>query len=112
VEQPDEEMVQVRVALEGLSVKENVIAPIEYLPLELLSEIFVVCLPGFMLSCMYSHYAPLLLGQVCQHWRDIAKNTPALWSSISLNLRPGKIEADVAIMMTHLSWLGGTFPQA
>lgn len=107
VEQPDDETVRVRAALEGLSVKENVIAPIECLPPELLSEIFLACLPGFMPSRMYSHYAPLLLGQVCQHWRDVAKNTPALWSSISINLRPGKIEADVAMTMTHLSRSGG-----
>ena len=106
-ERSDEETARVRAALEGLSVKENDIAPIECLPPELISEIFLACLPGFMPSRMYSHCAPLLLCQVCQHWRDIAKSTPALWSSISLDLRPGKIEADVAIAMAYLSRSGG-----
>ncbi|KAJ6602257.1 hypothetical protein B0H10DRAFT_1754032, partial [Mycena sp. CBHHK59/15] len=53
-------------------------APIMSLPPELLCEIFLHCLPpGPVLP--NTKYAPLLLGQICRQWRDVALLTPMLW---------------------------------
>ncbi|KII92014.1 hypothetical protein PLICRDRAFT_104006, partial [Plicaturopsis crispa FD-325 SS-3] len=54
------------------------------LPPELLSEIFVHCLPEDTTPNV--RRAPLLLGRVCRRWRAISLSTPQLWSSISITL--------------------------
>ncbi|KAJ7306976.1 hypothetical protein DFH08DRAFT_513468 [Mycena albidolilacea] len=59
--------------------------PVITLPSEMVSEIFIHCLP------IYPHPPPLigvdsptLLAQICRKWRDIALSTPALWRAIQL----------------------------
>jgi hypothetical protein len=61
------------------------LSPIRRLAPELLSEIFRHCLPCPYLS-PHSHSVPLLLAQICYLWRQVALSTPALWSSLFLNL--------------------------
>ncbi|KAJ7605419.1 hypothetical protein FB45DRAFT_809140, partial [Roridomyces roridus] len=63
--------------------------PIARLPLEISSEIFLLCLPlrpefpsGHPRP--HAHIAPLLLLNVCHTWTNIALSTPALWASISI----------------------------
>ncbi|TFK53430.1 hypothetical protein OE88DRAFT_1249439 [Heliocybe sulcata] len=58
-----------------------------HLPIELLSYIFVQCLPNveFMLpgrACL-----PLLLSHVCRGWRETAISTPSLWTSLRIEVR-------------------------
>ncbi|KAJ7160012.1 hypothetical protein C8R43DRAFT_846716, partial [Mycena crocata] len=64
---------------------ETIVYPIFDLPTEIMSHLFLHCLPD---SKSYPHpsslEAPLLLGQICQQWRNIAIATPGLWQSISL----------------------------
>ncbi|KAJ6511183.1 hypothetical protein C8R45DRAFT_1207875 [Mycena sanguinolenta] len=60
-------------------------SPIEFLPPEILAEVFVNFLPtypGFLLCS--GTLSPLLLCQVCRHWRDIALSTPPLWRNLSI----------------------------
>ncbi|KAJ7649376.1 hypothetical protein DFH06DRAFT_901717, partial [Mycena polygramma] len=66
----------------GLS---QVVYPVLTLPPEILSGIFVECLPT------HEHRArpfpvtpPLSLAQVCRHWRSIALLTSELWSYLDL----------------------------
>ncbi|CAA7258732.1 unnamed protein product [Cyclocybe aegerita] len=78
------------------------------LPPEILSHIFTFCLPDFSTfdtrkRDMRNNLMPLLLGAVCQHWRDIAWTTPALWNTFSLYIAGQDLET-----LTGLTeqWLG------
>ncbi|KAJ6525074.1 hypothetical protein DFH09DRAFT_996332, partial [Mycena vulgaris] len=62
----------------------NVRDPVERLPLEISSEIFLQCSrlpprpqPG-------ARYIPMLLMNICNAWSDIAIATPALWAAIHI----------------------------
>ncbi|KAF8207493.1 hypothetical protein K438DRAFT_364894 [Mycena galopus ATCC 62051] len=68
-----------------------VVYPILTVPNEITSRIFVACLPSEGLVRPSSHAAPLLLAQICGHWRDIALSTCQIWASIDLeSFRSGK----------------------
>ncbi|KAF7299754.1 F-box domain-containing protein [Mycena chlorophos] len=54
------------------------------LPAELLQEIFVQCLPRERNPAMCSLEAPVLLGRICRHWRNLALATPALWARLHI----------------------------
>ncbi|KAJ6561448.1 hypothetical protein DFH09DRAFT_1159971 [Mycena vulgaris] len=70
---------------------------ISRLPVELITEIFIHCLPdsekevdeGLMVhlfSASQSHPPPsLVLSRICSSWREISLSTPALWSTLYLN---------------------------
>ncbi|KAJ7081638.1 hypothetical protein B0H15DRAFT_952990 [Mycena belliarum] len=51
------------------------------LPAELICEIFLHCLPP-LCTPPSPRDAPLLLAQVCRHWRSMALSLPALWTHI------------------------------
>ena len=53
---------------------------------EILGEIFIHCLPYPSNPTSYKD-APLLLLQVCRHWRQIACGTPHLWTDLSLTYK-------------------------
>ncbi|KAJ7892837.1 hypothetical protein B0H14DRAFT_2335175, partial [Mycena olivaceomarginata] len=52
------------------------------LPVDILREIFVACLPANRNAVMSAREAPLLLGRICSAWRTIALSTPRLWASL------------------------------
>ncbi|KAJ6616207.1 hypothetical protein B0H10DRAFT_1751925, partial [Mycena sp. CBHHK59/15] len=52
------------------------------LPVEIMSEIFVHCLPDLSDSQPDLMKAPFVLMDVCSAWRKIALSTPALWATI------------------------------
>ncbi|KAF8217141.1 hypothetical protein K438DRAFT_1496969, partial [Mycena galopus ATCC 62051] len=58
--------------------------PIFTIPVEIISEIFLHCLPAPSLPAADAVHpsttlAPLLLGQICRMWREIAYHNPRLW---------------------------------
>ncbi|KAF7356667.1 hypothetical protein MVEN_01001200 [Mycena venus] len=55
------------------------------LPPELMSEIFLYCLPDTDFVAPDPATAPLILCGICQRWTDISLATPKLWSSLHLN---------------------------
>ena len=57
------------------------------LPTEIISEIFIRCLPDHPYP--NRRQAPLVLCEVDSFWRQVAINTPALWTSLWLPGRPG-----------------------
>jgi hypothetical protein len=80
--------------------------PIHRLSVELLSEIFLHCPANDYLPSpfIFSSTSPLLLAQVCHLWRETALSTPALWTSLRLNLRHDVIGTDAFALAAH-SWL-------
>ncbi|KAK7043143.1 hypothetical protein VNI00_008497 [Paramarasmius palmivorus] len=61
-------------------------SPIRRVPIDILREIFVHCLPEDSLPCRNLREAPLLLTGICQRWREVATATPALWNRIHIAL--------------------------
>jgi hypothetical protein len=60
------------------------LALIRRLPMEILTKIFILCMPNHGMSSFDPEHLPLLLGQVCIGWRRVALSTQALWSSITV----------------------------
>ncbi|KAK6996921.1 hypothetical protein R3P38DRAFT_1948158 [Favolaschia claudopus] len=58
------------------------ISPIRRMPLDVLSEIFVACLPTHRNCVMSASEAPILLGHICSSWRTLSLCTPRLWASL------------------------------
>ncbi|KAJ7475209.1 hypothetical protein B0H11DRAFT_2235835 [Mycena galericulata] len=61
--------------------------PILTLPFDIISQIFVYCLPQEDDALPWRTEAPLLLAGICRHWRDVALATHELWNTMHLNLR-------------------------
>ncbi|KAJ7659407.1 hypothetical protein B0H17DRAFT_1096182 [Mycena rosella] len=57
--------------------------PLARLPLEILSEIFIQCLPSR--PAPGAHHPPLLFMNICNTWTGIALATAELWSSIHVD---------------------------
>lgn len=58
------------------------LSPARRLPVDIIGEIFVHCLPTGRNATRALYEAPLLLGLICRSWRDVAMSIPRLWSSI------------------------------
>ncbi|KAF9480558.1 hypothetical protein BDN70DRAFT_931582 [Pholiota conissans] len=61
-------------------------APIESLPIDVLREIFTLCLPRIPLDDAFQpnlHEAPMLLCHICSFWRMVALATPTLWNRLA-----------------------------
>ncbi|KAJ7272287.1 hypothetical protein C8J57DRAFT_1009924, partial [Mycena rebaudengoi] len=90
----DEQILKVRLILRELESQREctstlrtemqaVLSPLRRVPAEILAEIFLFCrnnsLGGGKQSTIDSRQAPLLLGQICSHWRVVSQNTSRLW---------------------------------
>ncbi|KAF8170696.1 hypothetical protein K438DRAFT_2024283 [Mycena galopus ATCC 62051] len=62
--------------------------PVLTLPFDVISQIFVYCLPPEDDALPWRTEAPLLLAGICRDWRHIALITSELWNTIHLRLRP------------------------
>ncbi|KAJ6524560.1 hypothetical protein B0H19DRAFT_1276512 [Mycena capillaripes] len=92
--------------IEGLEILSG-LHPIHQLPPEILSEIFIECIPPYP-AVPASTLAPLLLGAICRDWREIALSTPGIWSSFILSVDLVKTTDD-RLFETWLS-RGGNWP--
>ncbi|KAJ6558232.1 hypothetical protein B0H19DRAFT_132492 [Mycena capillaripes] len=73
--------------IEGPSKRAIALDPVQYLPFEISSQIFMHCLstrqePGVLA-------APMLLMNICNSWSNVALAAPALWASIYVELPRG-----------------------
>ncbi|KAG1849702.1 hypothetical protein DFJ58DRAFT_888842 [Suillus subalutaceus] len=57
---------------------------ISRLPTEILSEIFLYCLPEDEHLVYASRQAPMLLTKICRRWREIAVGFPRLWCRLQV----------------------------
>ncbi|KAK7052292.1 F-box domain-containing protein [Favolaschia claudopus] len=64
------------------TVSDAIIYPVLSLPPEIISEIFLRCLPSASYAESSPEDAPLLLTQICRQWRQVALQTPGLWTSL------------------------------
>ncbi|KAJ7441737.1 hypothetical protein FB451DRAFT_1190924 [Mycena latifolia] len=60
------------------------ISPVRRLPLDIIQEIFVACIPTHRNCAMSAMDAPVLLGRICSAWRAISLSTPRLWSRLHI----------------------------
>ena len=73
---------------------EALIAPIHRLPVDVLREIFLHCLPTTHNAVISSEECPILLTRICSSWRRISLDTPVLWASIYIPIPgPHHVEA-------------------
>ncbi|KAJ7121606.1 hypothetical protein C8R44DRAFT_876994 [Mycena epipterygia] len=91
--------------------------PVLTLPNEIVSRIFVECLPSHGRVRPSRRRAPLLLAQICHDWRNIALSTCQLWSSIDIDTgyptcEPGMEYASDAVLPLLKKWFfrAKTFP--
>ncbi|KAG1868306.1 hypothetical protein DFJ58DRAFT_99336 [Suillus subalutaceus] len=61
-------------------------SPISHLPTEILSEIFLYCLPEDEHLVHASRQAPILLTKICRRWREVAVGLPMLWCRLQLEV--------------------------
>lgn len=59
-------------------------APIRRLPVDVIREIFMNCLPTTHNAIISPEECPILLTRICSGWRNIALGTAVLWASIHL----------------------------
>ncbi|KAF7314083.1 hypothetical protein HMN09_00567300 [Mycena chlorophos] len=69
------------------------------LPNEITSAIFVACLPEHGRVRPSAHRAPLLVAQICRHWRAVALSTTQLWCSLDVELRRGARRRGVGVVL-------------
>ncbi|KAF7326273.1 hypothetical protein MKEN_00480300 [Mycena kentingensis (nom. inval.)] len=72
----DELSLQRKPILDYVAAHKVLLSPIRRLPIDLLEEIFVACLPTDRNSAMSASEAPISLGRVCSAWRTISHATP------------------------------------
>ncbi|KAJ6468577.1 hypothetical protein DFH09DRAFT_1222456 [Mycena vulgaris] len=58
------------------------ISPARRLPEDIVRDVFVACLPAHRNPLIISNESPLLLCQICSHWRQLALSTPRLWAAV------------------------------
>ncbi|TDL25306.1 hypothetical protein BD410DRAFT_826585 [Rickenella mellea] len=54
------------------------------LPFDVLSHIFLECLPDKGFPTLSTKVAPMTLGRVCSYWRDVALATHVLWAAFNV----------------------------
>lgn len=88
------------------------ITPINRLPAELLSEVFLHCLPDDGDARPTAREAPVVLTQICAQWREVALSTPQLWSSLTIHLpinisgqQPSSQNIEIGIRAMLGEWL-------
>jgi hypothetical protein len=83
--------------------RQSVSNPItQRLPPEILSEIFVECLPIDEFIAPSVDTAPILVAQVCRRWKSVSMSTPKLWCSMKFNFQRQNGRFKTA---TFLAWL-------
>ncbi|KAJ7258061.1 hypothetical protein B0H12DRAFT_1218305 [Mycena haematopus] len=95
-----DKLVEERVRLGSyVEAHEALISPVRRLPLDMIQEIFVACIPTHRNCVMSATEAPILLGHICSAWRTISLSTPQLWARLhvvepqSRNLMGGASDA-------------------
>ena len=68
----------------SISKHRALISLVRKLPIDILQEIFIACLPTTHNAVMSVREPPILLTHVCSSWRNVAHATPRLWQTIHI----------------------------
>ncbi|KAJ7252100.1 hypothetical protein B0H12DRAFT_957682, partial [Mycena haematopus] len=90
LKQLDDEISVIRKALDKLAEERSrivdyveahkaLLSPLRRLPLDIIEEIFMACLPTHRNCVMSATEAPVILGRICSSWRTISLSMPRLW---------------------------------
>ncbi|KAJ7037446.1 hypothetical protein C8F04DRAFT_1092504 [Mycena alexandri] len=91
---------------------EALLSPLRRLPLDIIQEMFIACLPTHRNCVMSAVEAPVLLGRICSLWRTVSLSTPRLWARLHIAepKQPGQTptyEAQYAQQVANtIAWLG------
>ncbi|KAJ7044759.1 hypothetical protein C8F04DRAFT_595941 [Mycena alexandri] len=85
---------EMQTQLESLQAQlDSIVYPVLTLPPEIMTEIFLYCLPEQRkLDVVNTKEAPLLLTHVCGAWRHIACSTPRLWTAFYITEKDGYLD--------------------
>ncbi|KAG2033015.1 hypothetical protein BDR03DRAFT_985351 [Suillus americanus] len=72
--------------VQSITLHKSFSSPICRLPTEILSEIFLYCLPEDDHFLHTSRLAPMLLTKICRRWREVAVGLPMLWCRLQLEV--------------------------
>ncbi|KAJ6594628.1 hypothetical protein B0H19DRAFT_1096271 [Mycena capillaripes] len=122
----DDEIAQLQKAIDTLAEEREslgayvaahkaLISPFRRLPMDIIHEIFIACLPTNRNAVMSAYEAPVLLGRICSSWRAISLSTPRLWARLHV-VRPMRPRPELASfnfekkcaqrLETMKAWLG------
>ena len=95
--------------LSPVPVHQRLLSRKPYIPPEILSSIFTLCLPSDWKDCRVDARAiPVLLSQVSVYWRYVAVSTPRLWSSMRIWLEKDISDRTMNMFETWLARTHGT----
>jgi len=115
----DNEIFRLQLALDELKLKRTELdrfssehelllsSPIRSMPPEILSNVFIECLPAVVEDIKNHQRAPSVLARVCSLWRNVAISTPQLWSKLKVANEPYSILSNAALVATWLGRTGG-----
>ncbi|KAG1863562.1 hypothetical protein DFJ58DRAFT_868692 [Suillus subalutaceus] len=72
---------------QSMNSHKRLVSSLRGLPTEILSQIFVYCLPEDSHLSLAQNQAPVLLTRICREWRKVAVDMPNLWCRLHLNLK-------------------------
>ncbi|KAJ7646464.1 hypothetical protein FB45DRAFT_715299, partial [Roridomyces roridus] len=75
--------------------------PARRLPLDIIQEIFIACLPTDRNCVMSATEVPVFLGRICSSWRATSLSTPRLWSQLHI-VEP--FDYGSSMEKSHLKW--------
>jgi hypothetical protein len=82
---------------QSMTLHKGLLSALWRLPNEVLSKIFIHCLPeaSFVPPGRSSNPAPMLLTRICQRWRDVAVDTPSLWCKLYAEVQHCELFTDI-----------------
>ena len=90
--------------LANVRFEENLSSPIHRLPNEIIAHIFFLGRPTSIHAIAFdgSHKYPILLGSICQLWRQISRSSPRLWTYVLLRVPDSDITFGREMLRTFL----------
>ncbi|KAG2132924.1 uncharacterized protein EDB93DRAFT_1255038 [Suillus bovinus] len=89
--------------IQSMNLHKGLLSPLWRLPNEVLSLIFVHCLPTHHHLMPAARLAPMLLTAICRRWREVAVNMPKLWCRLHIQEAEGRDWQRIAFC--YSSWL-------
>ncbi|KAK7033297.1 hypothetical protein R3P38DRAFT_790814 [Favolaschia claudopus] len=94
---------------DALEAHRALLSPIRRIPPEVLGEIFIHCLARQSMEPFVQASGdqfPLLLTQISSNWRNVALATPALWTSLAINITTASCIPNLDLIKTWIARSG------